>query len=238
MSTIPPTNTHARPILAFLQDYCEAHDHAPTYREIMAAVGLTSKDHVARDLRHLQASGYIKIVPHTPKGIVLLGKSAALTVTAKPKRRKYPHGFCGECGIRCQTELCADCEGHTPFIQYHELFGADRYYLNASLFRGAPAPDDTPKRRYSKHQTVKECEDETPAPKPRSYLKMGRHPRLNAQGQRKCAKCENPRAGTQGYCRQHVNEYRMASYRRKRAGRAAAREHEIAHRINEKYVLP
>lgn len=63
---------HGARILAFVERYqCQNH-RSPTYREIGAAVGIRSTDHVSRDLRRLSRDGYISFQPGVSKSIVLL----------------------------------------------------------------------------------------------------------------------------------------------------------------------
>jgi repressor LexA len=63
---------HGVQILNFLERYQQQNHRSPTYREIGAAVGLASTDHVARDLRRLVRDGYISFKPRVSKSIVLL----------------------------------------------------------------------------------------------------------------------------------------------------------------------
>lgn len=63
---------HGARILAFVECYQQQHHRSPTYREIGAAVGLVSSDHVARDLRRLANQGYLSFTPGVSRSIVLL----------------------------------------------------------------------------------------------------------------------------------------------------------------------
>ena len=63
---------HGTRILAFVEHYQRQHHRSPTYREIGAAVGLPSNDHVARDLRRLVQQGYLSFTPGVSRSIVLL----------------------------------------------------------------------------------------------------------------------------------------------------------------------
>lgn len=63
---------HGARILAFVEHYQRQHHRSPTYREIGAAVGLASNDHVARDLRRLVQKGYLSFTPGVSRSIVLL----------------------------------------------------------------------------------------------------------------------------------------------------------------------
>lgn len=63
---------HGARILAFVERYQRQHHRSPTYREIGAAVGLVSNDHVARDLRRLVQQGFLSFTPGVSRSIVLL----------------------------------------------------------------------------------------------------------------------------------------------------------------------
>lgn len=63
---------HGTRILSFVERYQRQHHRSPTYREIGAAVGIRSTDHVSRDLRRLVRDGYISFRPRVSKSIVLL----------------------------------------------------------------------------------------------------------------------------------------------------------------------
>lgn len=89
---------HGARILAFVERYQRQHHRAPTYREIGAAVGLVSNDHVARDLKRLVHQGYLDFTPGVSRSLVLLKtpqtrrRTSVLplpnfdTVSVKPKR--------------------------------------------------------------------------------------------------------------------------------------------------------
>jgi repressor LexA len=89
---------HGARILAFVERYQRQYHRSPTYREIGAAVGLVSNDHVARDLKRLVHQGYLAFTPGVSRSIVLLKtppsrrRVSALplpnfdTVRLKPKR--------------------------------------------------------------------------------------------------------------------------------------------------------
>ncbi len=68
---------HGTRILQFVERYQNQNRRSPTYREIGAAVGLASNDHVARDLRRLSQNGYISFKPRVSRSIVLLKESRA-----------------------------------------------------------------------------------------------------------------------------------------------------------------
>jgi repressor LexA len=63
---------HGARILSFVERYQTQHRRSPTYREIGAAVGISSTDHVSRDLRRLACDGFISFKPRVSKSIVLL----------------------------------------------------------------------------------------------------------------------------------------------------------------------
>jgi repressor LexA len=63
---------HGERIIAFVESYHQAHHCSPSYEEIGEAVGLTSKDHVSRDLRKLKHEGYISFTPGMSRSIVLM----------------------------------------------------------------------------------------------------------------------------------------------------------------------
>lgn len=70
---------HGTRILAFVERYQYQNRRSPTYREIGAAVGIRSTDHVSRDLRRLANNGYISFKPRVSKSIVLLKTPHART---------------------------------------------------------------------------------------------------------------------------------------------------------------
>lgn len=63
---------HGAQIIDFVERYQHQHHRSPTYREIGAAVGLASSDHVARDLNRLLHQGFISFKPRVSRSIVLL----------------------------------------------------------------------------------------------------------------------------------------------------------------------
>lgn len=63
---------HSSQILNFVERYQQQNRRSPTFREIGAAVGISSTDHVSRDLRRLVRDGYISFKPRVSKSIVLL----------------------------------------------------------------------------------------------------------------------------------------------------------------------
>ncbi|MBI4675597.1 MAG: hypothetical protein HY741_28465 [Chloroflexi bacterium] len=70
---------HGARILAFVERYQHQHHRSPTYREIGAAVGLVSNDHVARDLNRLVQQGFLSFTPGVSRSIVLLKTPRART---------------------------------------------------------------------------------------------------------------------------------------------------------------
>lgn len=73
---------HGARILAFVERYQRQYHRSPTYREIGAAVGLVSNDHVARDLKRLVHQGYLTFTPGVSRSIVLLKTPPARRRTA------------------------------------------------------------------------------------------------------------------------------------------------------------
>ncbi len=63
---------HGARIINFIEHYQAQHHRSPSYREIGAAVGITSKDHVSRDLKRLERQGYLSLTPRVGRSIVLL----------------------------------------------------------------------------------------------------------------------------------------------------------------------
>jgi repressor LexA len=70
---------HGKRIIAFIKNYQRTHRRSPSYQEIGAAMGITSKDHVSRDLRKLREQGCLSFTPGVSRSIVLLkdGRSRA-----------------------------------------------------------------------------------------------------------------------------------------------------------------
>lgn len=91
-----------RQILGFIADYQTRRGHAPSFKEIGFAVGLTSTSTVAQQIRALTRAGLVEQEPHQPRTIRL---APAVTVS--------PDGFVsqlvpvGECW-RCETQHPAD----------------------------------------------------------------------------------------------------------------------------------
>lgn len=63
---------HEQQILSFVRAYRRENSRSPSYQEICRAVGLTSKDHVARDLRRLKRQGALTYTPGVSRSIVPL----------------------------------------------------------------------------------------------------------------------------------------------------------------------
>ncbi len=76
---------HGARILSFVERYQHQHHRSPTYREIGAAIGIRSTDHVSRDLRRLVRDGYISFKPRVSKSIVLLK-----TANARSRQTSLP----------------------------------------------------------------------------------------------------------------------------------------------------
>jgi repressor LexA len=65
-------NHHEQLILKFIENYHHRNSRPPTMDEIVQAVGIPSKDHVSRDLSHLEDKGYIHRKPRVSRGIEIL----------------------------------------------------------------------------------------------------------------------------------------------------------------------
>lgn len=63
---------HEQQILSFVKAYRRQNSRSPSYQEICRAVGLSSKDHVARDLRRLKQRGALTFTPGVSRSIVPL----------------------------------------------------------------------------------------------------------------------------------------------------------------------
>jgi repressor LexA len=64
-------------ILEFVEIFLADNGYPPTYDEIKAAVGLSSKSHVSYYLQGLEEDGLIERTPHTPRGLRLVGLAPA-----------------------------------------------------------------------------------------------------------------------------------------------------------------
>ena len=69
---MPELNEHEQRILRFIERSLQGSHLAPTIEEIGKGVGLSSKDHVFRDLRSVEEKGYIRRRRRTSRGIELL----------------------------------------------------------------------------------------------------------------------------------------------------------------------
>ena len=119
----PATVDHGPLILSFVARYQERYGEAPTYRKIAYAVGISSLDHVSRDIKQLQAQGKLTFLPAP-----CMEPSAQPT----PRRRGVPAGRfrCSRCHIKIgeRVGLCEPCEKNEPYIQTHLLLGEERFY--------------------------------------------------------------------------------------------------------------
>jgi repressor LexA len=61
-----------RAILAFIEEFLEENGYPPTYEEIRAALGFSTKSLVNHHLEVLEATGYLSRVPKTPRSIRLM----------------------------------------------------------------------------------------------------------------------------------------------------------------------
>jgi len=69
---LPGLSEHEQRILKFVEGFLQRFHVAPTIEEIGREVGLSSKDHVFRDLRSVEGKGYIKRKRRISRGIELL----------------------------------------------------------------------------------------------------------------------------------------------------------------------
>jgi repressor LexA len=58
-------------ILGFIEDFAEENGYPPTYEEIRAALGMSTKSLVYHHMEALEAAGHISRMPNTPRGIRL-----------------------------------------------------------------------------------------------------------------------------------------------------------------------
>jgi repressor LexA len=65
-------NHHEQLILRYIENYQQSNSRPPTMDEIGHAVGINSKDHVSRDLTHLEEKGYIHREPRVSRGTRVL----------------------------------------------------------------------------------------------------------------------------------------------------------------------
>lgn len=64
-------------VLEFVEGFVDENGYPPTYDEIRAAVGLSSKSHVDYYLQALEDEGLIRRTPRTPRGLQLVGLAPA-----------------------------------------------------------------------------------------------------------------------------------------------------------------
>jgi repressor LexA len=82
---------HEKKILRFLERYWQKYCNSPSYKDIMVAVGLRSKDHVSRDLDMLEEKGYIRRRDRQARSIRLLRTLSGLEFSPfqKPADRSF-----------------------------------------------------------------------------------------------------------------------------------------------------
>jgi repressor LexA len=68
---------HRDRVLEFVEIFVDENGYPPTYDEIRAAVGLSSKSHVDYYLQALEDEGLIRRTPRTPRGLQLVGLAPA-----------------------------------------------------------------------------------------------------------------------------------------------------------------
>lgn len=142
MPSLPLTD-HEYHILKFVRQYQSEHAKSPSYREIGAAVGIRSTDHVSRELHRLASRGLIRLATVPSRRIRLnlpmtskarrrreIAGSPKPAPAPRPKRIPF-RGFCVNCHIKSRTRLCKDCKGGAPIIQHHLLAGNDRFCLRS-----------------------------------------------------------------------------------------------------------
>jgi len=67
-----------RQVLGFVQAFIEDNGYSPTYEEIRAAVGLSSRSHAAYYLGALEREGLIRRMPRVPRSVRLVSAAAAI----------------------------------------------------------------------------------------------------------------------------------------------------------------
>lgn len=133
--TVLKSQTHAEPIFNFVTAYYAEHGIAPTLREIGAAVGITSTDHVSRDVRWLVKQGWLVLHPHAARGLRLpfpLPEPKPCRRPRAPLPRRYGPNHCHRCGIKSRPRLCSECVKRAPIIQTHLLMGDARFGIAAT----------------------------------------------------------------------------------------------------------
>ena len=59
-------------VLDFLQEFTETHEYSPSYREIMAGLGLNSVSAVAEHVENLVEKGVLKKVPGAARSLEIM----------------------------------------------------------------------------------------------------------------------------------------------------------------------
>lgn len=67
-------------ILDFIAEFMETHDYSPSYREIMAGVGLSSVSAVAEHVENLAEKGVLKKTPGAARSLEIVGNQHPETV--------------------------------------------------------------------------------------------------------------------------------------------------------------
>ena len=73
---------HERNILRFIERYQNKFGRTPSYEEIRTGTGMSSKDHVYRDVKTLEARKYLKRERAISRGLTLLRTADGYPVTA------------------------------------------------------------------------------------------------------------------------------------------------------------
>ncbi len=69
-------------ILRFIERFQGKFGRTPTYEEIMIGTGMSSKDHVYRDVKKLERRGHLRITRGISRGITLLHTADGYPITA------------------------------------------------------------------------------------------------------------------------------------------------------------
>ena len=83
---------HEQRMLQYVERRYRADGRAPTVEEIRCALGMASKDHVARDLGRLERKGYLRRTPRISRGLELLRPART------GLRRSFPVSVVGAIG--------------------------------------------------------------------------------------------------------------------------------------------